>query len=134
MKIEIDTGKAKIILVKVPENYSKVRLLQTINELEIILGDVVFGKEYEYIKLNVYKEKLDLIGNVFELTEEQCRELVMKPPIDLNRVFKNYFVKSRCSRNYNWDFFTNTAKESFASLLYANKIDAGNWIVLKLST
>jgi len=71
MKIEIDTGKAKIILVKVPENYSKVRLLQTINELEIILGDVVFGKEYEYIKLNVYKEKLDLIGNVFELTEEQ---------------------------------------------------------------
>ena len=150
MQIEINTGKATILLVKVPEDtipcHTYENTLSLRDTKTRTLCDVV----------GLPSKDWTLIGNAFELTEEQCRELAGQSKGWFER-YKNY-VTGVIDQ---W-----SAKQSFASLLQANKVykenpeihpadvdtveidhylrlekewkeaqkRTGNWIVLKLST
>lgn len=61
-----------------------------------------------------------ILGNANELTEEQWKEVVE----EIHKgAYVNYDKKTRRWKDYNWDFYTDTATESGASLLKLHKLD-----------
>lgn len=80
----------EIGVVEVPPNCTKVRHLETINELEIVYGDVVFGKEYEYIKLVGNWQFLSLSK---DMTEEGAKIIMPTLTIDGSVTYLD-FMKS----------------------------------------
>ena len=93
-------------------NYTRVRYFETINDLEIVYGDVIFGKEYEYIKL---VGDWQLLGIYPELTEEQAKMVVEANEIDEYKSYKEHFTNP-------YFFGYKTALESFQSLMERENI------------
>ena len=109
MQKEIQLTDKTLLVVGLERNCTKVRHFETINELEIVYGDVIFGKEYKYIKL---VGNYELLGIYPELTEEQARQVV-KPR--LNAIYFDY------TRN-RYNVILKTAKEGFQSLMERENI------------
>ena len=106
MQKEIQLTDKTLLLVGLKPNCTKVRHFETINELEIVYGDVIFGKEYKYIKL---VGNYELLGIYPELTEEQSKSVV-----------ESYYGGTKF-HNYIGDMMLDTAKESFQSLMEREK-------------
>mgnify|MGYP006378020631 CR=1 FL=1 len=112
MQKEIQLTDKTLLVVGLKRNCTRVRHLETINDLEIVYGDIIFGKEYEYIKL---VGNYELLGIYPELTEDMAHSLV-EHTFDGN--LKKYF-------NYKKGYYSHslfTALESFQSLMERENI------------
>lgn len=111
MQKEIQLTDKTLLVVGLKRNCTRVRHFETINDLEIVYGDVIFGKEYKYIKL---VGDWQLLGIYPGLTEEQAKMVVESLPN--NKRYCDYFTFSFPKKYFN------TAKESFKSLMERENI------------
>lgn len=109
---QINTGVAELLALKVPEGATRF----FVHPFMSILG---FTKEDGSSGFIEFDQPLtgpwELLGNYTELTEEQCREVV------ITNARGCFLTKSDAFDDYtNSDSFCDTAKEAFASLMQAN--------------
>lgn len=86
------------------------------------------GDELEYIRMDIPLHSIikipegnwRILGKANELTEEQWKEVV--PEIHKG-AYVNCDKKTRSWKDYNWDFYTDTATESGASLLKFHELE-----------
>ena len=121
---ELNTGKSTILEVEVPTNLTKLRVLPTINELELISGDVIFGKEYRYYKLPF---NCEIIGIASEITEEQAKELVPLIKRVYGQSYYDYTVKFKVGYGY-----VGTSIQSWHSFMTAHQINPNSLILKKI--
>ena len=118
MQIQVNTGKAELLFVKVPDNtnrhsYDKYRNLISADEDEDPFSPVDWFSD----KLPI--DNWQIIGLAHELTNAQCENLVeIYPDFSLQKVTYKCYTKKNAVYLY--------AKESFESLMEANEIYSVN--------
>lgn len=112
----LNTGKCEIMLLDLPEGFTPLAIDNFSMPKRISLLGVIHKLDKDPVKHWIDLPEgytYTILGRLKELTEKDCKELVK----ECGGAYTNYDRKSRSSSDLSWDFFTPTAKESFASLL-----------------
>jgi len=109
--ITINTGKAELLLVKLPERAKNLFMHK--DKLFWVIDKHPWGG-FEKLPSKTWK----ILGNPFDFTEEQCNEIM--PLID--RVYGSSYIDYGTTYKNLSHGYTGSAKGSFNSLLRANNI------------